>query len=329
MRTLDTKTLDAAALHYAVEFMKPDVKSLSGRRFVGGASYVMQDFYNFDFKDEFEYLLEGIRGNLGANQLARFNRMADFDPRHQDDFEAILAEKLAIDPNGEHIAGKIGTVERGNRVVGHQMQLLKTAKGERTVPKNLYWPVYAGEENERASEAAKGLDSGEGGIVDPLPLLSQPLSVSDLVTFALNTRISNAVAIVMCDGAVDALDGGTLGAVLEGRTTPRPSNVDDAVTGTLLFALNANTGTTFGAAADAAPGAIATAGTIDDDTSANATGTLLYVRASSSSVADTPLLDIIEGEAGTAGADFNFNTLAIVSAATVSLTSWTVTQPEA
>lgn len=145
---------------------------------------------------------------------------------------------------------------------------------------------------------------------------------------ALDTRISNDVAIGMCNFAVDELDEGTLGAVLEGRTTPRPANVDDAVTGTLLFALNTNTKPAFGAAVDANPGAIATASAIDDDTSADNTGTLAYVRASASSVIDTPLDDHIEGEAGTSGADFNFNTLAIVAGATVSLTSWTVTMPE-
>ena len=114
----------------------------------------------------------------------------------------------------------------------------------------------------------------------------------------------------------------------EGRSGAQPADPDTAVSGTLLFALNANTSTTFGAAADAAPGAIATAGTIDDDTSANATGTVGYVRASSANSVDTPLDDHIDGEAGTSGADFNFNTVAIVSGATVSLTSWTVTQPE-
>lgn len=312
MRTLDRKTLDDAALYYATEFMKPDVKSPTGRRYIGGASLVMQDFYNFDFKDEFEYLLDSIRGNLGTNQLARFNSMAGehFDPRHQDDFERILADKLAVDPNGEHIAGKIGTVNRGNRTVG--IRPWRNEDGS-VVMKNAYWPVYAGEEEERAAES---------DAVDPLPIHSEKLS------FAFATRTSLNFAIAMVDAGLVLLDEGTVGAVVEGRTTPRPANVDDAVTGTLLFAINSDDGTTFAGAADAGPGAIATAGTMDDDTSANATATLLYCRASSANSVDTPLNDHLEGEAGTSGADFNFNTLAIVSGATVSLTSWTVTQPE-
>ncbi|MCH8809732.1 MAG: hypothetical protein IH993_07875 [Proteobacteria bacterium] len=62
--------------------------------------------------------------------------------------------------------------------------------------------------------------------------------------------------------------------------------------------------------------------------SADATGTLGYCRASSSNAADTPLDDHIDGEAGTSGADWNFNTLSIVAGATVSATAWTVTLPE-
>lgn len=145
---------------------------------------------------------------------------------------------------------------------------------------------------------------------------------------ALDTRISIAMAIAMLDPGLDLLDEGTLGVVIEGRSTPRPADPDAAVTGTLLFALNSDDGTTFAGAVDDAPGALATAGVIDDDTSADATGTLAYVRASSANTLDTPLNDHIDGEAGTSGADFNFNTLEIVSGATVSLTSWTVTMPQ-
>jgi len=84
----------------------------------------------------------------------------------------------------------------------------------------------------------------------------------------------------------------------------------------------------FGAAADAAPGGTATASAVTDDASADATATLGYCRASSTADGATPVDDHLDGEAGTSGADFNFSTLAIVSGATISLTSWTVTQPE-
>lgn len=145
---------------------------------------------------------------------------------------------------------------------------------------------------------------------------------------ALNTRIANVVAIKACDVIVDELDLGSADGMIEGRSGAQPADPDTAVTGTLLFALDLAT-PAFGNAADATPGGIATAGAIADDTSADATDTLGYCRASTSNSFPTPLDDIIDGEAGTSGADFNFNTLAIVAGATVSMTSWTVTMPEA
>jgi hypothetical protein len=144
---------------------------------------------------------------------------------------------------------------------------------------------------------------------------------------ALNTRISNEVAILMCDAAVDNLDEGTAGGVVEGRSGAQPADPDTLVSGTLLFTLLLSA-TAFGNAIDAAPGAIATAAAITDDSSADATATVGYCRASSSNAQPTPLDDHIDGEAGTAGADWNFNTTSIVAGSTVSATSWTVTQPE-
>ncbi len=145
---------------------------------------------------------------------------------------------------------------------------------------------------------------------------------------ALVTKISNETAKFGCDAIVDNLDEGAGAAVIQGRSGAQPADPDTAVSGTLLFTLTCSD-PAFGAAADAAPGAIATASAITDDSSADATGTLGYCRASSTADGATPADDHIDGEAGTSGADFNFNTLAIVSGATISMTSWTVTLPEA
>ena len=144
---------------------------------------------------------------------------------------------------------------------------------------------------------------------------------------ALNTRASNESVLLGANALVDNLDEGSAGATIQGRTGAQPADPDTVVSGTNLFTLTCSA-TAFGAAADAAPGGIKTANAITDDTSADATGTLGYMRASSSNAADTPLDDHIDGEAGTSGADWNFNTLAIVAAATVSATSWTTTLPE-
>jgi hypothetical protein len=145
--------------------------------------------------------------------------------------------------------------------------------------------------------------------------------------YALNTRISNVTAILACDAVVDALDEGTGAAVIQGRTGAQPADPDTTVTGTLLFTLVCSD-PAFGGAVDAGPGAIATADPITDDPSADATDTVGYLRASSSNDGAAPLDDHIDGEAGTSGADFNFNTLAIVTGAVVSMTAWTVTMPE-
>lgn len=144
---------------------------------------------------------------------------------------------------------------------------------------------------------------------------------------ALNTRISNAAARAACDAVVDSLDGGAGAGLLRGYTGAQPADPDTAASGTLLFTLVLSD-PAFGAAADNNPGGRATANSITSDTSADATGTLGYCRGWSSNDGSTPLNAIIDGEAGTSGADFNFNTVAIVSGATVSLTSWTVTMPE-
>ena len=306
-RPLDKATLDQAAIDYAAMFLQPSVKSPSGA-WVSGPERIQQDFYAFDFKDEFEYLLQKIRQELGKSSKARLDAIAEktFSPRDDRTLEKLLAEKLAVDLNGDHIEGRVGTVQIGARVVGKRLN-------SRGFVKNLYWPIYAGEGEERSIGSS---------VVDSLPEGAEPLPVG-----ALNTRISNECAILACDSVVDNLDEGTGAAVIQGRSGTQPADPDTTVTGTLLFTLVCSD-PAFGAAADAAPGATATASSITDDSSADATGTLGYCRASATNDGATPLDDHIDGEAGTSGADFNFNTLSIVSGATVSMTSWTVTMPE-
>jgi len=329
-RQLDTATLDSAAQHYAAAFLRPDAQSRSGRC-IAGPSYVMQDLYNLTYKDEHEHVVKAMRGYMGQATIKEFERLSSnaFKPREERVLHELLASKLAVDPDGAHIPGRIGSTQViGYRPVGtrlvevelpesiryrKRMGLDKSHRITRWKQVPDYWPIYAGETEERLA----GSD-----VPDPLPPGARSLGVG-----ALNTRISNEVALLMCDAAVDNLDEGTGAAVIQGRTGAQPADPDTAVAGTLLFTLVCSD-PAFGAAADAAPGGTATASAISDDTSADATGTLGYCRASSSNDGAAPLDDHIDGEAGTSGADFNFNTLSIVSGATVSLTSWTVTQPE-
>jgi len=334
-RSLDSATLEAAARYYAAEFLRPDAVDAAGVP-SGGPAFVMGQFYNFTFKDEFETLLAEIREHLGRKALAEFDRLAGntFKPHSEQLFHDLLAKKLAIDPDGGHLEGRIGTTKIGARFVAlHDVEVETPASikfrqwakeqgrdpGPRqtmrkTVP--LYWPVYAGELEERATGR---------GAADELPPGADPFPLDVLA--ALNTRISNEAALGACDYVVDRLDEGAGAAIVQGRSGTQPADPDTTVTGTLLFTLVCSD-PAFGAAADAAPGGRATASAVTSDSSADATGTLGYCRASSSNDGATALDDHIDGEAGTSGADFNFNTLAIVSGSTVSLTSWTVTMPE-
>jgi hypothetical protein len=322
-RELDMATLTAAASYYAGLFLL-NVPPLD-------RDHVVEEFYKFDFADEFDVLHAALRDQLGKASRQVFDSMAAkrFKPRSREKFHDLLAKRLAITPSGEHIEGKIGTSIIGGRLIGEHLievevpesiayrrrfNIPKSARRTHIRKAKLVWPIYAGEGDERIR--------GAKGVADPLPPGTPGLPLG-----AFNTRISNEVAQLMANAGVDNLDEGTLGAVIQGRTGAQPADPDTAVTGTNLFTMTASA-TAFGAATDAAPGALKTANAITDDSSADATGTLGYVRASSSSVADTPLDDHIDGEAGTSGADWNFNTLSIVSGSTVSATSWTVTQPE-
>lgn len=362
-RILDTRTLDAAAADYAAHFLRDSVFSETTRKAkppsptrpwllrrifhsgaedepemaaVAGREWVMQNLYNLTFKDEFDHLVEGVKAHLGPKPLAEFEALAAkrFGPRSDRVFGDDLRFRLAVDPNGNHVHGAIGRVEIGRRFVGMRrvevehpgsIRFRKWARDHgvdpgsrqtwlKTVP--VYWPVYAGETEERLAGSPAP---------DPLPEGADPWPVTH--AFALNTRISNECALLACDAVVDNLDEGTGAAVIQGRTGAQPADPDTAATGTLLFTL-ACSDPAFGDAADAAPGGQATASAITDDSSADATGMLGYCRASSTNDGATPLDDHIDGEAGTSGSDFNFNTVSIVAGATVSLTSWTVTMPE-
>ncbi len=142
-RQLNTATLDEAAKHYAIEFMKPDRMHPRQGHPAGGRAYTMENFFKFTYLDEFEYLMDRIRGNLGTIQLQEFDKAAanHFEPRDPAVFEQLLADTLAIYPDGEHIPGKIGTLKVETRVVGFKARVIQTSKGERTIPANVYWPV--------------------------------------------------------------------------------------------------------------------------------------------------------------------------------------------
>lgn len=338
-RELATDTLDVMASYLASEFMRPDRRNSMLEGFwEGGPEFVLQEMYKFTFKDEFSYLVRMIRENLGPTSRAKFDKAADdrFKPRSDKLFHELLADKLAIDPDGEHIKGKVGsTVLHGMRVVGTKtieveteesilirrgLRSLGLAPGPRqtyTREATDYWPIYAGEIEERIAGA--GPD-----VVDPLPPGAKSPGIG-----ALQTRISNEAAKLAVVAIATKLDEGSLGAVIFGQSGTQPADPDTAQTGTTLFVCTMNT-TAFGAATDANPGGRITAAAITPDSSADATNTLGYCRCGSSSVSVTMLTAHLDGDASdTSDGDFNFNTLSIVAGGTVSISSFTVTMPEA
>jgi hypothetical protein len=85
---------------------------------------------------------------------------------------------------------------------------------------------------------------------------------------------------------------------------------------TLLAELTCNS--TFAAAAS---GGVLTLNAITSDSSANATGTASWFRI----VQSGGSTHVLDGNVGTSGSDLNLNTVSIVSGATVSISSFTIT----
>ena len=141
-RKLDTTTLDNYGRQFAVWWIQGHQSGFPER----DRAWLKQEFYNFTFKDEFDHLAEAVTKHLVGDDLAAFQEMiADLrakSPRSDEMFASELADRLAIDPDGNHIPGKIGTVQVGQRIVGRYV----TAEGH---VRNAKWPIYAGEDEER------------------------------------------------------------------------------------------------------------------------------------------------------------------------------------
>ena len=329
-RTLNTATLELAAKDYAANFLLPTAYSRAPgyeEVAVRGHEWVMNNLYNIALKDEQIYLLDVFKQYLGPKTLVDFEAEAKkrFTPRTDAVLAEELAKHLAVDPNGNHIPGKIGLVQLGTRAVGERI----TRHGKTWAQ----WPIYAGEEEERALGNVRAVGASGPGM-DPIPPedtlwwnetdhLGQPS-----VLMALKTNVSIEFAQGALDRLTIFLDEGSVAGMLEGREGSQPADPNVGTTGVLLFEL-ALTDPAFPGATDAAPDALVTANTITPDTTAAATNTLSYVRGSSSNSFPTALNAHIDGEAAAgAGSDFDFNTLAIVINATVDVTAWTVTLPQ-
>jgi len=141
---------------------------------------------------------------------------------------------------------------------------------------------------------------------------------------ANNIRIANLAARAAADAIVDRIDLDTPPGLIRIYDGAQPTDPDTAVGGQTKLAELVLSNPAFGAATDGGPGGLATASAITDDSSADATGTAAWFRM----VTGTTFTAVIDGEVGTSGADINFNTVAFVISATISITSLTMTMPE-
>jgi hypothetical protein len=125
---------------------------------------------------------------------------------------------------------------------------------------------------------------------------------------AVNAAV-NAVAALLNSGFIKVYSGS------------QPA-VDGSVTGTLLVTMTFGA-TAFGSSSASGSGATATANSITSGTAAatNTAGYFALVKSDGTTIVGT-------GSCGTSGADLNFNTTSIVSGATVSCSSFTITMPQ-
>lgn len=125
------------------------------------------------------------------------------------------------------------------------------------------------------------------------------------LTALRNSRLDEITAL---------MDAGAAGATLSIYDGTRPATGGTATTllATLTFSV-----TSFPAASAGAM----TANSITDDSSADATSTATWFR-----VADSDANFVFDGDVGTSGSDLNLNTTAITTGATVSVTSFVLTE---
>jgi len=131
---------------------------------------------------------------------------------------------------------------------------------------------------------------------------------------ALNPKRSNEAANAGCDAMAALCNSGKLRIY----TGTQPATADDAIGAVTLLAELTMGATAFGAAV----AGVATAAAITADSSADATGTAAWFRMWKSD-GTSPVYD---GSVGTSGCDLNLNTVAIVTGASVSISSLTLTE---
>lgn len=138
-----------------------------------------------------------------------------------------------------------------------------------------------------------------------------------------NLFITNAVAQAMLTAVKTAIDAGTA-AIIEIYGDTQPTDADTAVGGQTKLATLTMSATAFGSVSDDNPGAIMTADTITEDSSADDDGTATWFRMLTQAGGTT----ILDGSVGTSDADLVFNTVDFTAGSEIGISSLTIFQPE-
>jgi len=180
-RALDTNTLDDFARACLNNYSRDSAYSKKNPKVaIVGKEWVLQSLYQLSFKDEFDYIVEKLMELMPEAMKKEFK--ADTKDRFTPRSDAVLAEqlekRLAVDIDGNHVPGKIGSVIVGSREVATRVAKYETKRSQRlrleaadngkplpspeyiTKLKPAVWPVYAGEDEERAVGSS---------VPDPLP----------------------------------------------------------------------------------------------------------------------------------------------------------------
>jgi hypothetical protein len=125
--------------------------------------------------------------------------------------------------------------------------------------------------------------------------------------------------------AVDAVAALCNSGTLKIYTGSQPTDANTAVGAQTLLGTLTLSATAFGASSASGSKVVtATANTITDDTSADATGTAAWFRVLKSNGTSI----VFDGSVGTSGCDLNLASTSIVAGEDISVTSFTITQTE-
>lgn len=132
-----------------------------------------------------------------------------------------------------------------------------------------------------------------------------------------NVRVADTTRDAMMDEFDTQCNAGTPPALIRIYDGTQPATADTAITSQVLLAELTAANPMWGASSNG----VLTLGTVTDDSSANATGTASWARI----VTGTANATVFDCDVGTSGATINLNTVSIVAAGTVSITSGSMT----